>query len=105
MLTALGLCSTSVFRSQLIKEWLLSVALPLLAEKEAVCRFFFGLQCNWREGLTILTERGSGSVPVAWREGLAAHILSRLRAARLETECGQELVWRSYLFLVVFLFE
>ncbi len=90
----------------MVKEWLLLVALPLLAYpgiKEAVCRFFFCLQCNWREGLTILTERGSGSVPFAWRERLAVHILSRLRAARLE--CGQELVWTSYLFLVVFLFE
>ena len=38
------------------------------------------------EGLTNCTERGSGSVPVAWREGLAAHniILSQ------GFECGLE---------------
>ncbi len=35
----------------------------------------------WREGLTNCTERGSGSVKFAWREGLAAHILSKLRKA------------------------
>ncbi len=51
------------------------------------------MPCNWRDGLTNLTESGSGSVPFAWREGLAAHILSRLRAARLK--CGQELVWTT----------
>ena len=41
----------------------------------------FFLVGTWREGLTNCTERGSGSVPVAWREGLAAHILSKLRKA------------------------
>ena len=77
-----------------------------------VHRFFSGWCCSagmtdWMEGLTNLTERGSGSIPFAWREGLAtAHILvqcasdSRLSAAKLW-------VWTSpgYLFLVVFLFE
>ncbi len=33
--------------------------------------FLACLQCNWREGLSNLTDRGSGSVPFAWREGLS----------------------------------
>ncbi len=45
--------------------------------------FLFGCAAmhDWRKGMTNLTERGTGSVPFAWREGLAAHILSRLWAA------------------------
>ena len=31
--------------------------------------FFCSVHINWREGLTILMERGSGSVPIAWRGG------------------------------------
>ncbi len=110
MLTALGLCSASVFKEKEAVNKRSGLAIissftfaRLSWHKRGCMPFSLGLQCNWREGLTILTERGSGSVPFTWREGLAAHILSRLRAARLE--CGQELVWTSYLFLVVFLFE
>ena len=81
-----GLCSASVFKEKkpVNKGVAIISSFTFARLAWAVCRFSFGLQCNWREGLTIIMERGSGSVPLAWREGLAAHVLSRLRAARLE---------------------
>ncbi len=72
--------------------------------KEAVCRFFFGLQCNnyiLEGGADYFNGEGEWLCTVRLEGGAGCtHILSRLRAARLE--CGQERVWTSYLFLVVF---
>ncbi len=53
--------------------------------------------------LTNCTESGSGSVLFTWREGLAAHILSKLcKALSVDRSPGVD---KLSFFLVVFLFE